>query len=65
MLFTTHHVVDESITLIGGRLHPARAVLFARHLLASRVVHAAPRRAGAPAGDHASVCHTDRLPRRE
>jgi len=38
-LFTTHHVLDESITLIGGRLRPARAVRFARLLLASRIVH--------------------------
>lgn len=38
-LFTTHHVLDESITLIGARLRPARAVRFARLLLASRVVH--------------------------
>jgi len=38
-LFTTHHVLDESVTLIGVRLRPARAVRFARLLLASRVVH--------------------------
>src|SRR5215470_13836021 len=37
-LFTTDHVLDESITLIGARLRPARAVRFARVLLASRVV---------------------------
>lgn len=38
-LFTTDHVLDESITLIGARLRPARAVRFARLLLVSRVVH--------------------------
>src|SRR3989442_11819093 len=38
-LFTTHHVLDESVTLIGVRLRRARAVRFARLLLASRVVH--------------------------
>lgn len=38
LLFTTHHVVDESVTLIGGRLHPEQAVRFAHGLLASRAV---------------------------
>jgi len=37
-LFTTDHVIDESITLIGAHLRPARAVRFARLLLASRIV---------------------------
>ncbi|HET6465556.1 MAG TPA: PIN domain-containing protein [Nitrospiria bacterium] len=38
MLFTTHHVLDESITLIGSRLQPRRAVRFARQLLSSRAI---------------------------
>jgi predicted nucleic acid-binding protein len=38
LLFTTHHVLDESITLIGVRLRPARAVRFARGLLVSRAI---------------------------
>lgn len=38
MLFTTHHVLDESITLIGSRLQPNRAARFARQLLSSRVI---------------------------
>ena len=42
-LFTTDHVLDESITLIGARLRPARAVRFARLLLASRIVHVVRR----------------------
>src|SRR5262245_12797625 len=37
-LFTTDHVIDESITLIAAHLRPARAVRFARLLLASRIV---------------------------
>jgi uncharacterized protein len=37
-IFTTHHVVDESITLIGARIRPSRAVVFARALFASRIV---------------------------
>jgi hypothetical protein len=39
LLFTTHHVMDESITLLGARLNPARAVRFARRLLSSRAIH--------------------------
>lgn len=35
---TTHHVLDESITLIGAKLAPAQAVRFARRLLSSHVV---------------------------
>ena len=38
LLFTSHHVLDESVTLIGGRLRPDRAVRFAKSLLASRVI---------------------------
>jgi predicted nucleic acid-binding protein len=38
MLFTTHHVLDESITLIGSKLHPTQAVRFARHVLSSRII---------------------------
>lgn len=38
-LFTTHDVLDESITLLGTRLRPASAARFARRLLASRIVH--------------------------
>jgi hypothetical protein len=38
LLFTTHHVLDESITLIGSRLQPRRAVRFARQLLSSRAI---------------------------
>jgi predicted nucleic acid-binding protein len=38
LLFTSHHVLDESVTLIGARLDPGRAVRFARSLLASRVI---------------------------
>ena len=38
LLFTTHHVLDEAVTLIGGRLRPDRAVRFAKGLLASRVI---------------------------
>jgi predicted nucleic acid-binding protein len=39
LLFTTHHILDESITLIGSKLHPDRALQFARLLLSSRVVN--------------------------
>jgi predicted nucleic acid-binding protein len=39
VLVTTHHVLDESVTLIGSRLRPARAARFARLLLESRVIH--------------------------
>jgi predicted nucleic acid-binding protein len=39
LLFTTHHVMDESITLLGARLHPAHAALFGRRLLTSRAIH--------------------------
>jgi predicted nucleic acid-binding protein len=39
LLFTTHHVMDESITLLGGRLRPAHAARFARRLLTSRAIH--------------------------
>lgn len=38
LLFTSHHVLDEAVTLIGGRLSPDRAVRFAESLLASRVI---------------------------
>ena len=38
LLFTTHHVLDEAVTLIGRRLRPDRAVRFAKSLLASRVI---------------------------
>jgi predicted nucleic acid-binding protein len=38
MLFTSHHVLDESITLIGSKLQPNRAVRFARQLLSSRAI---------------------------
>lgn len=38
MLFTTHHVLDECVTLIGARLEPRHAVRFADRLLTSRVV---------------------------
>ncbi|MBI3595979.1 MAG: PIN domain-containing protein [Nitrospirae bacterium] len=38
MLFTTHHVLDESITLIGSRLQPRQAVRFAQQLLSSRAI---------------------------
>lgn len=38
LLFTSHHVLDESVTLIGRRLRPDRAVRFAKSLLASRVI---------------------------
>lgn len=38
LLFTSHHVVDESVTLIGGRLRPDRAVRFAKSLFASRII---------------------------
>jgi predicted nucleic acid-binding protein len=37
-LFTTHHILDESVTLIGSRLHPRLAARFGRQLLSSRVV---------------------------
>ena len=39
LLFTTHHVMDESVTLLGSRLRPSHAARFARRLLASRAVH--------------------------
>ncbi|HLF86471.1 MAG TPA: type II toxin-antitoxin system VapC family toxin [Nitrospiria bacterium] len=38
MLFTTHHILAESVTLIGSRLLPHRAITFARHLLLSRII---------------------------
>ena len=38
VLFTTHHILDESVTLIGSKLHPAQAVSFARHVLSSRII---------------------------
>jgi predicted nucleic acid-binding protein len=38
LLFTTHHILDEAVTLIGSKLHPARAVRFARHVLSSRMI---------------------------
>ncbi len=38
MLFTTHHVLDESVTLIGSRLQTHRAARLARQLLSSRVI---------------------------
>lgn len=38
VLFTTHHVLDESITLIGARMEPEHAIRFGRRLLASRVI---------------------------
>lgn len=38
MLFTTHHILDESITLIGSKLQPHRATRFARRLLGSQVI---------------------------
>lgn len=37
-LFTTHHILDESVTLIGARLLPAQAARFARSLLSSQIV---------------------------
>lgn len=37
-LYTTNHVFDECITLIGARLGAGRAVLFARDLLSSRLL---------------------------
>ncbi|MFH1436280.1 MAG: PIN domain-containing protein [Pseudomonadota bacterium] len=37
-MFTTHHVLDESVTLFGSRLNPERALRFARRLLSSRIV---------------------------
>lgn len=37
-LFTTNHVVDEAITLIGSKLSPSQAVRFARRLFSSRIV---------------------------
>jgi len=36
--YTTHHVLDESVTLIGARLSPGRAVQFAQEMLASRLI---------------------------
>lgn len=39
LLFTTHHILDESITLIGSKLQPRRATRFARHVLGSQVIH--------------------------
>lgn len=38
MLFTTHHVLAESVTLIGSRLLPHRAISFARQLLSSCII---------------------------
>lgn len=38
LLFTTHHILDEAVTLIGSKIHPARAVRFARQLLSSRII---------------------------
>ena len=38
LLFTTHHILDEAVTLIGSKLHPARAVRFARYVLSSRII---------------------------
>ena len=38
LLFTSQHVLDEAVTLIGGRLSPDRAVRFAESLLGSRVI---------------------------
>lgn len=37
-MFTTHHVLDECITLIGARLNPEHALRFGRRLLSSRIV---------------------------
>jgi hypothetical protein len=37
-IFTTHDILDESVTLIGARLGAARAVRFGRALLDSRVI---------------------------
>jgi len=36
--YTTHHVLDECVTLIGSRLGPARAVRFANDTLSSRLI---------------------------
>lgn len=38
LLFTTHHILDEAVTLIGSKIHPARAVRFARQLLSSHII---------------------------
>lgn len=38
MLFTTHHILDECITLIGSKLRPHHASRFARQLLSSRII---------------------------
>jgi uncharacterized protein len=38
LLFTSHHVLDESVTLLGSRLSPSTAARFARRLLGSRAV---------------------------
>ncbi len=38
MLFTTHHVLDECITLIGSKLRPCHASRFARRLMSSRII---------------------------
>ena len=38
LFFTTHHILDESITLIGSKLRPNLAIRFGRQLLSSRIV---------------------------
>jgi len=38
VFYTTNHVFDECITLIGSRLGPANAVRFAEVMLASRLL---------------------------
>lgn len=38
LLYTTHHILDESITLIDSKLNPSRAARFARQLLSSRII---------------------------
>ena len=37
-LYTTNHVLDECVTLIGARLGARRAILFARDLMSSRLL---------------------------
>jgi hypothetical protein len=37
-LVTTHHVLDESVTLIGARLSPQKATRFGNALLASKII---------------------------
>jgi len=38
VFYTTNHVLDECVTLIGSRLGPANAVRFANVMLASRLL---------------------------